>query len=51
MPAILAHPGQDAWVSGTAEEAWAVLKPYPSDSMVAWRVNGPVDPTSPFLAE
>ena len=45
MPAILKHEHIETWLSGTAEEARAVLLPYPSDEMIAWpvstRVNTP----------
>jgi putative SOS response-associated peptidase YedK len=45
MPAVLAKEDREAWLSGSAEEAWSVLKPYPDGSMVAWpvstRVNKP----------
>ncbi len=44
MPAILRREDQDTWLSGTAEAAWAVLKPYSAQYMVAWLVQGPVDP-------
>jgi putative SOS response-associated peptidase YedK len=45
MPAILEKADRDAWLTGTAEEAWETLTPYPDDLMVAWpvstRVNAP----------
>ena len=45
MPAILEKADREAWLSGTAEEAWDTLVPYPDDMMVAWpvstRVNAP----------
>jgi putative SOS response-associated peptidase YedK len=45
MPAILEHSDIDAWLTGTKGQARAVLKPYPSDEMIAWpvstRVNSP----------
>jgi putative SOS response-associated peptidase YedK len=47
MPAILAREDRDAWLSGSPEEAWATLKPYPDEHMVAWpvstRVNKPAN--------
>jgi len=47
MPAILAKDDRDAWLGGTAAEAWAVLKPYAAEHMVAWpvstRVNKPAN--------
>jgi putative SOS response-associated peptidase YedK len=45
MPAILAKEDREAWLTGTADEAWATLKPYPDEHTVAWpvstRVNTP----------
>lgn len=45
MPAILQSQDIQAWLSGPIDQARAALKPYPSDSMVAWpvssRVNSP----------
>ncbi len=45
MPVILARNDYDAWLAGSNDEARAVLKQYPADSMVAWpistRVNAP----------
>jgi putative SOS response-associated peptidase YedK len=47
MPAILTREDREAWLSGSAEEAWAILKPYPDEHMVAWpvstRVNKPAN--------
>jgi putative SOS response-associated peptidase YedK len=47
MPAILAREDREAWLSGSTEEAWATLKPYPDEHMVAWpvstRVNKPAN--------
>ncbi len=47
MPAILAKEDRQAWLEGTPEEAWAALKPYPDEHMVAWavstRVNKPAN--------
>jgi putative SOS response-associated peptidase YedK len=47
MPAILAREDREAWLSGSHEEAWATLKPYPDEHMVAWpvstRVNKPAN--------
>lgn len=39
MPAIVRAEDRDAWLSGTAEEARAVLTPYPADVMVAYEVS------------
>jgi putative SOS response-associated peptidase YedK len=45
MPAILEKADRDAWLSGTPQEAWETLAPYPDDLMTAWpvstRVNSP----------
>ena len=45
MPAILAKDDREAWLKGTADEAWSTLKPYADEHMVAWpvstRVNSP----------
>jgi putative SOS response-associated peptidase YedK len=45
MPAILEKADREVWLSGTPEEAWETLAPYPDDLMVAWpvstRVNAP----------
>jgi putative SOS response-associated peptidase YedK len=47
MPAILAREDREAWLVGSPEEAWATLKPYPDEHMVAWpvstRVNKPAN--------
>ena len=39
MPAIVRSEDRDAWLTGTPEEARAVLRPYPSDLMVAYEVS------------
>jgi putative SOS response-associated peptidase YedK len=45
MPAILSKDDRDAWLSGSPNEAWAALRSYPDDHVVAWpvstRVNAP----------
>ena len=45
MPALLGKADREAWLSGSPEEAWETLTPYPDDLMVAWpvstRVNAP----------
>ncbi len=45
MPAILEKADREAWLTGTPEEAWETLGPYPDDLMTAWpvskRVNTP----------
>ena len=51
MPAILRAEDRERWLSGSAEEAWALLRPYDAGLMVAYevgtRVNSPKnnDPT------
>jgi putative SOS response-associated peptidase YedK len=39
MPAILEKADREAWLTGTPEEAWETLTPYPDDLMVAWSVS------------
>jgi putative SOS response-associated peptidase YedK len=39
MPAIVGVADRDAWLQGSAEEARAVLKPYPADLMDAYEVS------------
>lgn len=39
MPAIVRAEDRDAWLSGTPEEARAVLAPYPAGLMVAYEVS------------
>jgi putative SOS response-associated peptidase YedK len=45
MPAILTQEDREAWLTGSAEEAFAVLRPYPDTHLVAvpvsTRVNKP----------
>jgi putative SOS response-associated peptidase YedK len=47
MPAILAVEDRETWLTGSADAAWAALRPYPADAMVAWpvstRVNKPAN--------
>ena len=43
MPAILQSQDIQAWLSGPIDQARAALKPYPSDSMVAWPVSSRVN--------
>lgn len=54
MPAILEHTDIDTWLSGTAEQARGVLKPYPSDEMIAWpvstRVNSPKNNSAELIS-
>ena len=54
MPAILAREDREAWLTGTPEEAWSALRPYPDEHMVAWpvsaRVNKPAN-NDPALIE
>jgi putative SOS response-associated peptidase YedK len=54
MPAILRAEDREAWLSGTPEEAWAVLRHYPSDLMDAYEVRTRVNSVknnSPDLIE
>ena len=39
MPPILEKADREAWLTGTPEEAWETLAPYPDDLMVAWPVS------------
>jgi putative SOS response-associated peptidase YedK len=39
MPALLAKEDREQWLTGSAAEAKAVLKPYPQDRMVAYQVS------------
>jgi putative SOS response-associated peptidase YedK len=39
MPAILAKEDRDAWLTGTPEEAFSVIKQYPDTHMVATPVS------------
>jgi putative SOS response-associated peptidase YedK len=43
MPAILQSQDIQAWLTGSIDQARAALKPYPSDSMVAWPVSSRVN--------
>ena len=43
IPAILENADREAWLTGTPEEAWETLGPYPDDLMVAWPVSAPVN--------
>lgn len=38
-PAILRKKGHAVWLTGSPEEAKAVLRPYPSERIEAWQVN------------
>jgi putative SOS response-associated peptidase YedK len=54
MPAILRAEDREAWLTGTPEEARAVLTPYPSGLMAAHRVSTRVNSVrnnSPELIE
>jgi len=46
MPAILAVQDRDTWLTGGADEAWGVLRPYPAELMVAWPVSTRVNKAS-----
>jgi putative SOS response-associated peptidase YedK len=54
MPAILNHAEIETWLTGTPEQARALLKQHPSEEMLAWpvstRVNVPRN-NSPDLVE
>jgi len=54
MPAILARRDREAWLEGSAEQAWSVLKRYPDEHMVAWpvstRVNRPANNDPDLIA-
>jgi putative SOS response-associated peptidase YedK len=54
MPAILRKEDREAWLTGSADEARAVLQQYPADMMVAWevgpRVNKPANDDESLLA-
>jgi putative SOS response-associated peptidase YedK len=39
MPAILRKEDREAWLTGTIDAARSVLKPYPSELMVAYQVS------------
>jgi putative SOS response-associated peptidase YedK len=39
MPAVLAESDHARWLSGTPAQAYAALKPYPTELMAAWRVS------------
>ena len=39
MPAILRKEDQEAWLSGSMDDARGALAPYPSDLMVAYQVS------------
>ena len=43
MPAILAQEDHDTWLNGTPEEAWRVLKQFPSGMMFAYPVSNRVN--------
>ena len=43
MPVILDEDGQEAWLSGSKEEAGAVLKPCPDDWLEAYPVSQAVN--------
>jgi len=43
MPVILRREDYDAWLAGSIDDARAVIKEYPSESMVAWPVSARVN--------
>jgi putative SOS response-associated peptidase YedK len=54
MPAILTKADREAWLTGSQEAAWAALKPYPDEHLVAWpvstRVNSPKNNDAELVA-
>ena len=48
------NPTRDAGLTGTPDEAWETLTPYPDDLMVAWpvstRVNSPKNNDADLIA-
>jgi len=54
MPAILKRTAREAWLAGSADEAWAALVPYPEAHMIAWpvstRVNKPENNDASLIA-
>jgi putative SOS response-associated peptidase YedK len=55
MPAILAKQDREAWLEGSPAEAWAALKPYPNEHVVAWpvstRVNKPENDDAELITQ
>jgi putative SOS response-associated peptidase YedK len=55
MPAVLGESEYDIWLSGSLQEAGALLRPYAAESMRAWkvsrRVNDPRLPNDESLIE
>lgn len=55
MPAVLAQEDHELWLTGSAAEARAALRPYPDELMVAYkvsrRVNNPRLPNDATLIE
>jgi putative SOS response-associated peptidase YedK len=45
MPALLPQGAVETWLSGSPQQAWALLQPYPADLTIGWpvsvRVNSP----------
>jgi putative SOS response-associated peptidase YedK len=39
QPAILRHEDHDAWLMGGPDRAFAALKPYPDDLLIAYRIS------------
>jgi putative SOS response-associated peptidase YedK len=48
MPAILRAEDQDTWLSGTPDEAWALLSQYPAEKMQAVPVGKPAPGVRPL---
>ncbi len=38
-PAILRHEDHEPWLNGTPDDAFACLKQYPDDLLIAYRVS------------
>jgi len=55
MPVIIAKEDYDTWLTGTPEQALALLKPYPADEMRAYpvssRVNSPKNDSADLVTE
>ena len=55
MPVIIAAEDYDTWLTGTQEQALALLRPYPAEEMRAYpvssRVNSPKNDSADLVAE
>lgn len=43
MPAILPAADAEMWLKGSPQDAWRVLKQYPAEKMMVWRVSEKVN--------